>query len=100
MDHAEDAWTDLLPINSVVHAGRRSSGTGRKTAAWVQVVWKLDGPVVVQKGPADAISDGQQTIACAREGSPRRAGGQVRSFAWHSVAAVRHWHQDLSAVLP
>jgi len=41
------------------------------------VVKQLGGPVVVQKGSADTISDGKHTIACSREGSPRRAGGQV-----------------------
>ena len=43
----------------------------------IQVARKLGGPVVVQKGSADSISDGTHTIACTWEGSPRRAGGQV-----------------------
>lgn len=37
--------------------------------------------MVVQKGSADTISDGKHTIACTREGSPRRAGGQVHLSA-------------------
>jgi ATP-dependent NAD(P)H-hydrate dehydratase len=31
---------------------------------------------VIVKGPTDVISDGVRTIACAVQGSPRRAGGQ------------------------
>ncbi len=50
--------------------------TPRRVAA--QVARKLGGPVVVQKGAADAISNGRQNITCTLEGSPRRAGGQVR----------------------
>ena len=42
-----------------------------------EVSAKLDGPIIVLKGPKDAISDGRQTIFCAEEGSKRRAGGQV-----------------------
>jgi hypothetical protein len=39
---------------------------------------RLDGPVVVRKGAADAVGDGRQVVLCEEEGSPRRAGGQVR----------------------
>lgn len=56
--------------------------------ALLQVARKLDGPVVVQKGSADAISDGEQTIACTREGSPRRAGGQVPNLQGCCVCAI------------
>ena len=44
----------------------------------MQVAGRYDGPLVVQKGKYDSISDGQRTIVCRQEGSPRRAGGQVR----------------------
>ncbi len=40
---------------------------------------RYDGPVIVQKGPHDAMSDGKQTVVCKVDGSPRRAGGQVRA---------------------
>ena len=43
----------------------------------LQVAAKYDGPIIVQKGLHDAISDGKQTIVCKADGSPRRAGGQV-----------------------
>jgi ATP-dependent NAD(P)H-hydrate dehydratase len=60
------------------------------TASLPEVVRKLDGPVVVQKGSADTISDGQQTIACTREGSPRRAGGQGDVLSG-TLAAFKSW---------
>ena len=42
-----------------------------------QIAKKLEGPLVVQKGAKDGISDGQTTIYCEGGGSKRRAGGQV-----------------------
>lgn len=42
-----------------------------------QIAKKLEGPLVVQKGAKDGISDGKQTIYCEGNGSKRRAGGQV-----------------------
>lgn len=45
---------------------------------YVQVTRLYDGPLVVQKSKYDSISDGQRTIVCRHEGSPRRAGGQAR----------------------
>ena len=42
-----------------------------------QIAKKLDGPLLVQKGAKDGISDGNQTIYCEGNGSKRRAGGQV-----------------------
>ncbi len=42
-----------------------------------QVAARYDGPIIVQKGPHDAMSDGKQTVVCKVDGSPRRAGGQV-----------------------
>ena len=44
-----------------------------------QIAKKLDGPLLVQKGAKDGISDGSQTIYCEGHGSKRRAGGQVCS---------------------
>lgn len=38
----------------------------------------LEGPVVVRKGAGDAVGDGRRVVVCQEEGSPRRAGGQVR----------------------
>ena len=54
---------------------RYQYGAGRYLV--LQVVRKLNGPTLVQKGSADNICDGRTTLACTREGSPRRAGGQV-----------------------
>lgn len=34
----------------------------------------------MRKGSADAAGDGQQVLVCDYEGSPRRAGGQVRGW--------------------
>lgn len=59
-------------------------------AALPEVARKLGGPVVVQKGSADSISDGKQTIACTREGSPRRAGGQGDVLSG-TLAAFKSW---------
>ena len=42
-----------------------------------QIAKKLGGPLLVQKGAKDGISDGSQTIYCEGNGSKRRAGGQV-----------------------
>ena len=42
-----------------------------------QIAKKLNGPLLVQKGAKDGISDGNQTIYCEGNGSKRRAGGQV-----------------------
>lgn len=44
-----------------------------------QIAAKLDGPLVVQKGAKDGISDGKTTVYCEGGGSKRRAGGQVQS---------------------
>lgn len=38
----------------------------------------LGGPVIVRKGAVDAVADGRLALECGEEGSPRRAGGQVR----------------------
>lgn len=46
-----------------------------------QIAKKLNGPVLVQKGAKDGISDGSQTIYCEGNGSKRRAGGQVCNVA-------------------
>ena len=46
----------------------------------MQVAARYDGPIIVQKGPHDTMSDGKHTVACTVDGSPRRAGGQVRKF--------------------
>ena len=43
-----------------------------------QVAARYDGPIIVQKGPHDAMSDGKHSVVCNVDGSPRRAGGQVR----------------------
>lgn len=42
-----------------------------------KIASKLEGPVVVQKGARDGITDGKTTIYCEGGGSKRRAGGQV-----------------------
>jgi ATP-dependent NAD(P)H-hydrate dehydratase len=60
------------------------------TAQLEEVVRKLGGPVVVQKGSADTISDGRHTIACTREGSPRRAGGHGDVLSG-TLAAFKSW---------
>ena len=46
-----------------------------------QIAKKLEGPLLVQKGAKDGISDGSQTIYCEGNGSKRRAGGQVCRMA-------------------
>lgn len=57
--------------------------------------------MVVRKGAADAVGDGQQLVVCEEEGSPRRAGGQVWGAAWASRGmpdlegefCLQHWLQ-------
>ena len=51
--------------------------TGCRQDQVQQIAKKLDGPLLVQKGAKDGISDGNQTIYCEGNGSKRRAGGQV-----------------------
>lgn len=57
----------------------------------LQVVQKLDGPVVVQKGSRDNISDGAAAAACSLQGSLRRAGGQARVAAHRPSASPHGW---------
>ncbi len=53
----------------------------------------LDGPVVVREGRDDAVGDGRQVVVCEEEGSPRRAGGQVRSAVGCGVdCKAACWH--------
>jgi ATP-dependent NAD(P)H-hydrate dehydratase len=40
------------------------------------VTKSLNGPIIVQKGSSDVISDGNLTLHCSEQGSLRRAGGQ------------------------
>ena len=42
-----------------------------------EIAAMLDGPTIVQKGSADAITNGHSTIHCEGYGSKRRSGGQV-----------------------
>ena len=42
-----------------------------------EIAAMLDGPTIVQKGSADAITNGHSTIHCKGYGSKRRSGGQV-----------------------
>lgn len=63
----------------------------------VQVARLYGGPLLVQKGKYDSISDGQRTIVCREEGSPRRAGGQARhqhkalkNFQYKALNASQH----------
>ena len=46
--------------------------------------------MVVRKGRADAVGDGRQVVTCDEEGSPRRAGGQVRGSGAGCVCSVAH----------
>ncbi|CAL8069827.1 unnamed protein product [Calicophoron daubneyi] len=56
----------------------------------------LDGVTIVRKGPKDLISNGETTIFCGEEGSPRRCGGQgdllsgtmVTFFHWFNQALI------------
>lgn len=41
-----------------------------------QVTLTLNGPIIVQKGSSDVISDGYVNLVCSEQGSLRRAGGQ------------------------
>lgn len=60
----EQPWTQLFCQSQVCRPARPCS---------------LGGPVVVRKGREDAVGDGHHVVVCDEEGSPRRAGGQVRS---------------------
>lgn len=42
-----------------------------------EIAAMLGGPTIVQKGSADAITNGHSTIHCEGYGSKRRSGGQV-----------------------
>lgn len=48
-----------------------------------RICQRLEGPVVVRKGAADAVAYGRQVVMSQEEGSPRRAGGQAS--LWHSL---------------
>ncbi len=55
-----------------------------------QIAKKLEGPLVVQKGAKDGISDGTTTIYCEGGGSKRRAGGQVCPASAPPLAPLQH----------
>ena len=55
-----------------------------------QVAHHLEGPIVVQKGIKDVISDGKITITCSETGSLRRAGGQGDVLSG-TIAAFVAW---------
>lgn len=57
-----------------------------------RICQSLEGPVVVRKGGADAVGDGQQVLVCDEEGSPRRAGGQGDVLSG-CIAAFAAWAQ-------
>jgi ATP-dependent NAD(P)H-hydrate dehydratase len=62
-----------------------------------RVAAALEGPVVVLKGAADAISDGEVEVHCDEEGSPRRAGGQGDVLSG-TIAAYVAWAQRAAGV--
>jgi ATP-dependent NAD(P)H-hydrate dehydratase len=54
-----------------------TSGIDENSAdALKQVAFALNGPIIVQKGSYDVISNGHVTLVCSEQGSLRRAGGQ------------------------
>jgi len=63
-----------------------------------QIAKKLEGPLVVQKGAKDGISDGTTTIYCEGGGSKRRAGGQVYLASVPALAPLQHWQIVVSSV--
>ncbi|KAK9815408.1 hypothetical protein WJX72_003195 [[Myrmecia] bisecta] len=55
-----------------------------------KVAQLLDGPTLVNKGPQDGITNGQQTLFCDAEGSKKRAGGQGDVLSG-CIAAFTSW---------
>lgn len=59
----------------------------------------LGGVTIIQKGPKDNISNGNQTIACDIRGGLKRSGGQgdtltgtlVTFLAWKKAYLARRW---------
>ena len=65
-----------------------------------QIAKKLSGPLLVQKGAKDGISDGNQTIYCEGNGSKRRAGGQVRFDETLSLDVTGTLHTPWTDIQP
>lgn len=40
------------------------------------IAMALDGPVLMSKGPADIVTDGNECWTCKAEATPKRSGGQ------------------------
>lgn len=62
----------------------------------------LGGVTIVRKGPSDVISNGEMTIVCEEDGSPRRCGGQgdLLSGAITTFSNWFHRSQSSENVLP
>lgn len=54
----------------------------------------LCGVTVVRKGPFDIISNGEMTVVCEEEGSPRRCGGQGDLLSGAITAFANWFHQS------
>ena len=69
---------------STVQGCTQTVSCGDRQDQLEQIAKKLEGPLVVQKGAKDGISNGKQTIYCEGNGSKRRAGGQVCCQSYHT----------------
>eukprot|EP01025_Chloroclados_australasicus_P051384 TRINITY_DN5980_c0_g2_i2.p1 TRINITY_DN5980_c0_g2~~TRINITY_DN5980_c0_g2_i2.p1 ORF type:complete len:364 (+),score=28.98 TRINITY_DN5980_c0_g2_i2:47-1138(+) len=58
----------------------------------------LQGPVIVSKGPADVVADGNTVILCEQAGAPRRCGGQGDVLSG-SIAVFATWGLKFEALL-
>jgi len=79
-----------VEFNRLSEAVLRDPGDGSDREAVQRLSQALGNVTVVRKGERDVISDGEQVLECAQEGSSRRCGGQGDLLSG-ALGVLVHW---------
>lgn len=79
----------------VPHNKQDFPNTAARVETALSLAKKLDGPVIVSKGPVDIITDGEVVVECTEESTPRRCGGQGDVLAG-CMSVMISWAQRYS----
>ncbi|XP_004409653.1 PREDICTED: ATP-dependent (S)-NAD(P)H-hydrate dehydratase [Odobenus rosmarus divergens] len=79
-----------VEFNRLSEAVLREPGNGSDREAVRRLSQALGNVTVVRKGERDVLSDGEQVLECAQEGSSRRCGGQGDLLSG-ALGVLVHW---------
>lgn len=82
----------LASEHGIPHDKLSFPNTAARIETAISLARKLEGPVVLSKGPVDVITDGNVVVECSEKSSPRRCGGQGDILAG-CAAVMLSWAQ-------